>query len=118
VTFAVAPRATTHVRHLRKYVDNHLPLHHCFLFRSPDGCLVATADSLSAFRHAVAVIPAGSLGFHAGREDFSRWIRDVFRDRAVARQLRKVEARWKRGEIRNLRDALARPVAAAMGGLV
>jgi hypothetical protein len=118
LTFALAPRQTAHVRHLRKYVDNHLPPHHCFLFRSPEGGLVATADSLSAFRHAVAVIPADSLGFHAGREDFSRWVHDVFRDRALARQLRKVEARWKRGEIHNLREALARPLAVAMGGLV
>jgi hypothetical protein len=57
------------------------------------------------------------MSFHAGQGDFSRWIRDVFGDRTRARPLRKVEARWRRGEIHNLRDALARPVAVAMGGL-
>jgi hypothetical protein len=67
-----------------------------------------------AFRKALSVVPLESVAFHAGRQDFSRWIHDVFQDRALARQMRIIEARWKRGDVHRLRDALARPVAAAM----
>jgi haloacid dehalogenase-like hydrolase len=88
-----------------------------FLFRSPDGRLIATADSLQAFRKALEVIPLQSVIFHAEREDFSRWIRDVFQDRVLARQVRKIETRWRHGDVHRLRDALAGPLAAAMAGL-
>jgi hypothetical protein len=41
----------------------------------------------------------------------------VFQDRALARQVRTIEARWKRGNVHRLRDALGRPLAAAMAGI-
>ncbi len=117
LTFTVARRETPHVRHLRKYAESRLEPDQHFLFRSPDGRLIATADSLQAFRKALSVVPLDSVAFHAGRRDFSRWIHDVSQDRVLARQMRMIEARWKRGDVHRLRDALARPLAAAMAGL-
>lgn len=116
LTFTAAHRETPHVRHLRKYAESRLEIPQCFVFRSPDGRLIATADSFQAFRKALEVIPFESIAFHAGRQDFSRWIHDVFADRVLARQMRKIETRWRQGGVRRLREALARPLAAAMAG--
>jgi len=75
---------------------------HAFLFRAPDGRLVATADSLTGFRRMVATTDEDVLAYHAGRHDFSRWIRGVFSDPELAAQLRKAERRWSRGEVADL----------------
>ncbi len=57
------------------------------------------------------------LAHHAARGDFSRWVLDVFSDPHLAAQLRKTESRWSRGEITDLRRAIAQLVMAryAMG---
>ena len=106
LTFTATPRATPHLRHLKKYADTTVRPEHAFLFRAPNGRPVATADSLKAFRRVVATADDAVLAAHAGRGDFSRWIRDVFSDRELAAHLRKVERRWVRGEIIDLRGAI------------
>jgi len=116
LTFVAAPRQTVHVRHLMKYVDSCVPPGREFLFRRPDGRVIAAADSLQSFRHVVATVPDEVLSHHAGRGDFSRWIRDVFADAELARQLRKVEARWLRGELPDLRRAIGGPIVTRYGG--
>jgi hydroxymethylpyrimidine pyrophosphatase-like HAD family hydrolase len=115
LTFTLSPRQTPHVRHLRKYADSQVPPDQRFLFRGPDGHIVATADTLNAFRDAVAAAPEGVLAHHAGRGDFSRWVVDLFGDRTLGQQIRKLEARWTRGEIRNLRPRLRELVALRYG---
>jgi hydroxymethylpyrimidine pyrophosphatase-like HAD family hydrolase len=115
LTFVPAPRETAHVRHLRKYADVEVPFSERFLFRRPDGAVVATAQSLREFRHVVDAVDDAVLAHHAGRGDFSRWVREVFSDRELARQLRKSEARWRRGELPDLRRAIAHPVAYRYG---
>ncbi|MBI3107648.1 MAG: hypothetical protein HYY95_19135 [Candidatus Rokubacteria bacterium] len=84
---------------------------HAFLFRAPDGRLVATADSLNVSRRTVATAADAVLAHHAGRHDFSRWIRDVFSDPELAAQLRKAERRWSRGEIPDLRRGIDELIA-------
>jgi hypothetical protein len=106
VTFIAAPRQTVHVRHLTKYVDSCVPPGREFRFRGPDGRVSASADSLHSFRHVVATAPDGVLAHHAEHGDFSRWVRDVFADTELARQLRKIEARWRRRELADLRRAI------------
>jgi hypothetical protein len=106
LTFVAAPRQTVHIRHLTKYVDSCVPSGREFLFRDPDGQVQGTADSLQAFRREVATAPAPVLAHHAERGDFSRWVRDVFADAELARQLRKIEARWRRQELGDLRQAV------------
>lgn len=113
-TFVAAPRMTSHVRHLRKYAAGRLPDERCFLFRSPDGRLAATAGSFGEFLQAVTRVPEEVLRFHAARGDFSRWLLDVFADRELGRQLAKIERRWGRDEIHDLRHAVERLIATAM----
>ena len=107
LTFVPAPRQTVHVRHLTKYLDTQVPAGREFLFRRPDGRVTGSANSLHAFRR--AVLPgagADVLMHHAGAGDFSRWVRDVFGDAELARQLRKIETRWSRGELKDFRRAM------------
>jgi hypothetical protein len=106
LTFVAAPRQTVHVRHLTKYVDSCVPPGREFRFRGPDGCVRASADSLHAFRRVVSTAPDDVLAPHAEHGDFSRWVRDVFADAELARQLRKIEARWRRRELADLRRAI------------
>jgi hypothetical protein len=63
----------------------------------------------------LAAVGEASLAYHARRGDFSRWILHVFSDWQLAAQLRKVESRWTRGEITDLRSALDRPIALRYG---
>jgi hypothetical protein len=106
LTFVAAARETMHVRHVKKYADSQVPPAQRFFFRNHDGCVVAAAESLHGFRHAVVAVPEDVLGYHAARGDFSRWVRDVFVDRELARQLDKSVARWRRGEIPDLGRAI------------
>jgi len=115
LTFVATPRATPHIRHLGKYADSCVSPEQAFVFRRPEGQVVGVADSLASFRHTVAGLDHAVLAHHAGRHDFSRWMRDVFSDQKLAALVRKVEARWTRGEIADLREALDRLVALRYG---
>jgi hypothetical protein len=77
--------------------------------------VVATAGSLNEFRRAVAAVEDRVLAHHAGRGDFSRWLLDVFNDYDLGGYLKKIERRWSRGEISNLRQAIERLIAARYG---
>jgi hydroxymethylpyrimidine pyrophosphatase-like HAD family hydrolase len=116
LTFVAAPRQTVHVRHLAKYVDSCVPPGREFLFRGADGRVCASADSLHAFRRVVVTAPDGVLAHHAERGDFSRWVRDVFADAELARQLRKIEARWRRRELGELRRTIDALITVRYGG--
>jgi hydroxymethylpyrimidine pyrophosphatase-like HAD family hydrolase len=116
LTFVAAPRQTVHVRHLMKYIDSCVPPGREFLFRGADGRVRGTADSVQSFRRVVATTPDDVLAHHAGCGDFSRWVRDVFADAELARQLRKIEARWQRGELADLRRAIGGLIAVRYGG--
>jgi hypothetical protein len=115
LTFVATPRETPHVRHLTKYADSPLPPERRFFFRRPDGAEVATAESLNDFRQAVATVDEPVLVHHAHRQDFSRWIIEVFRDRDLGGQLGKIETRWRRGEIRDLRGAIEKLITDRYG---
>jgi hypothetical protein len=115
LTFVAVPRETPHVRHLKKYADSHVPPEHRFLFRHPDGRLASTADSLNEFRQKVMAVDDEVLSYHTGRGDFSRWMLDIFSDQELARDLRKTERRFCRGEIADLRAAIDLPIAIRYG---
>jgi hydroxymethylpyrimidine pyrophosphatase-like HAD family hydrolase len=114
-TVVATPRETPHVRHRRKYADARVAAEERFFFRHPDGSLAATADSLLEFRRAIASVEDAALAYHAGRGDFSRWVLDVFSDEELGRQLRKVETRWRRGELSDLRGAIDRLITFRYG---
>jgi hypothetical protein len=110
-SFTAPPRATVHVRHSTKYADSRVPPSRAFHFRDARGEVVASAASLTEFRDALVAVDDSVLAGHAARGDFSRWLRDVFSDRELAGQVRKTEARFGRGEIRDLREAIERLIA-------
>jgi type I restriction-modification system DNA methylase subunit len=43
-----------------------------------------TANSLSEFAEKLQTIPAQSITFHLDREDFQKWLRNVFGDKELA----------------------------------
>jgi hypothetical protein len=51
-------------------------------------------------------VPDDALIHHSRRGDLARWVRDVFRDAELARQIGKAEVRFRRGELRGLREML------------
>jgi hypothetical protein len=114
LTFVAVPRTTSHVRHLGKYADSRLPAHRCFFLRRASGELVATVGSLGEFLEAIETVGDDVLAFHAARGDFSRWLREVFADRELGGRLAKLERRWSRQELHDLRGDLARLIAAAI----
>lgn len=114
-TFVPIPRATPHIRHRTKYADAVVETDRQFLFRARDGRTCAQADSLGAFCRELRVVSREVLGDHAQRGDFSRWVLDVFGDRDLARQIAKVESRWRRCEVDDLDAAICPLIAARYG---
>lgn len=108
LTFLPLPRETPHVRHRKKYADTLLPPERHFCFRGPAGDLVGTVGNLAEFQQALARVEDHVLVHHAQRRDFSRWVLGVFSDQELGRGLRRIEGRWGRGEIADLREAIDR----------
>jgi hypothetical protein len=64
----------------------------------------------------VETAPDEVLAHHADRGDFSRWVRDVFADVELARQMQKIEGRWRRRELADLRRPLDALITVRYGG--
>ena len=86
-----------------------------FFFRDRQGRTCAAAESLQAFRRLLASVSDDVRRDHAHRGDFSQWVRGVFGDHDLARQLGKVEARWRRRDLDDLRAAIAALIVARYG---
>jgi hypothetical protein len=104
--FVAPPRATRHVRHLGKYIDQPVAPQEAFFFRRADGRPAGAADTLHGFVARLAEVDDDTLAHHAARGDFSRWIGDVFADRRLAARVRKIERRWHADHRAPLRPAL------------
>jgi len=90
--FVISPRLTAHVRHRHKYVEVPVAEHLAFVFTRRG---VRTGNSARTMKELAALVaqrPAEELAGHIHRHDFSRWIADVFRDRATATAVRELEA--------------------------
>jgi hydroxymethylpyrimidine pyrophosphatase-like HAD family hydrolase len=88
--FTVARRLTPHVRHRQKYVDVPVSDPRAFVFTmSP----MVRARTLRQFVDELERGTAHALAPFVDRGDFSRWIRDVFGDHALAAELRVIESR-------------------------
>jgi len=61
------------------------------------------ARSLKQFAALLQGCPAGSVGEHARRGDFSRWIANVFHDNRLASDVRKIEQRYRLGHVDDVR---------------
>ena len=88
--FTLGPRLTPHVRHRQKYIDVPVSDSRAFVFVN------RRARTLRQFTD---VLSDGrvSLDGYLRRNDFSRWITDVFGDVALADDLQRIEQRYKSG---------------------
>jgi hydroxymethylpyrimidine pyrophosphatase-like HAD family hydrolase len=92
--FTIAPRLTPHVRHREKYVDVPVSSSRAFVFNA-NGQPPHRALTLRQFVAELESTPPPRLAGYVVRGDFSRWIRDVFGDAALADELRGLEQRYR-----------------------
>jgi hypothetical protein len=91
--FNIGRRLTPHVRHREKYVDVPVTEHKGFVFAA----LSRRARTLREFVTILESQSAASLDGYLQRGDFSRWIGEVFGDRALAAEIREQETRYAGG---------------------
>jgi len=105
--FRLLPRLTPHIRHKTKYFDVQLVGGQEFVFTDDWKPVGPPARSLKQFVSLLTSIPAISVGGHARRGDFSRWIADVFHDHRLASGVRKIEQRYRLGLLSDVRQPMA-----------
>lgn len=88
----VARRLTPHVRHRQKYVDVPVSEAQAFVFGANGTARPARVRTLRQFVHHLEATAPAAIEPYAVRGDFSRWIRDVFGDFALAAELGALEA--------------------------
>jgi hypothetical protein len=89
--FTLGPRLTPHVRHRQKYIDVPVSDSRAFVFSN-----LRRSRTLRQFTEALRD-PRATLDGYLQRNDFSRWISDVFGDYALADDLRMIEERHRSG---------------------
>jgi hydroxymethylpyrimidine pyrophosphatase-like HAD family hydrolase len=109
--FQLAPRLTAHVRHQAKYLDMPVSEDQAFVFAS-EGRPGPRARTLKAFTGLVTSLPSAAIEGHLRRHDFSRWLDGVFRDHPLAAHVRRLEARVRVGEAREIAETIAQAVRA------
>ena len=109
--FQLAPRLTAHVRHRSKYLDVPVPHDQAFVFsdKSRPG---PRARTLKEFMGLLAVLPAGRIEGHLERQDFSRWLSDVFRDMPLASHVRRLEARTGIDDAKDIVEGIVQSIRA------
>jgi hypothetical protein len=63
----------TLLQDLRRFLREYLGFAE-FVFRSPDGAMIAAASDLRTLQERIAEVPIESLLYHGGRNDFSTWL--------------------------------------------
>jgi hydroxymethylpyrimidine pyrophosphatase-like HAD family hydrolase len=91
--FTIAPRLTPHVRHREKYVDVPVSAARAFVFNG-NGNVAHHIRTLREFVCELENTEPHVLSAYIRRRDFSRWIGDVFGDRALAAELRELEDQY------------------------
>jgi hypothetical protein len=109
--FTIATRLTPHVRHREKYVDVPVSAHHAFVFTA-NGRPGHRIRTLRQFVSELEHTSLAQLGEYIKRGDFSRWIGEVFGDRALAAELKALEERYRSG----LRSETLPEMASAVRG--
>lgn len=105
--FRLLPRFTPHVRHREKYFDFDVISGQEFVFTENGKPVGTPARSLSKFAASLPHYSANSLGDHARRGDFSRWIANVFHDRRLASDVRKIEQQYRLSHVEDVRQSIA-----------
>ena len=107
--FAIGERLTPHVRHRQKYVDVPVGDAHSFVFHGNDRRGTSRAHTLREFVMVLDNLDVKPADGYLRRGDFSRWVADVFGDRALARELQAHERDYVQSRSG---DAVARIAAA------
>lgn len=104
--FALLSRLTVHVRHRSKYLDVPVAPGRGFVFTLDGRPIRPPCVTLQEFVSGLESIPESALAEHARRGDFSRWIAEIFHDHPLASDLRKIEYRYRAGQVAKLRDEI------------
>ena len=99
--FQIAPRLTTHVRHRTKYLDMPVGDAQAFVFTA-DSRPIGRAHTLKEFVGLLMTLPPATVAGHLKRQDFSRWIEDVFRDGTLAGRIRELEGALEAEAVRDI----------------
>ena len=114
VRFRVSPRLTRHVRHRNKYLQVPVAPGQAFVFTrggEPTGQSARTLGEL------IAVLSHEEpYREHLAGHDFSRWIRHLFADQALADRLREIEVAWGEDRIENPHDLVIAAVRQRYAG--
>ena len=105
--FRLLPRLTPHVRHREKYFDVHVIPGQEFVFTKNGRATGLPARSLAELAALLEDHSAESLGEHARRGDFSRWIANVFHDHRLASDVRKIEQQYRLSHLGDVRQPIA-----------
>ena len=101
-------RLTLHVRHRQKYLDVPVLGRHAFIFTCEGVPTGQRAATLSEFVSLIRADRGELLADHLRQGDVSCWIRDVFGDLPLARQLAAIERRHRADNGANSTEAVAR----------
>jgi hypothetical protein len=96
--FQVASRLTPHVRHISKYIDIPVPESSGFFFWTNESPTGPRSRTMREFVSVLERTTEAALRGHLLRNDFSRWVANVFGDHPLSQDLRTVEDRYRRGE--------------------
>lgn len=78
-------------RHRRKYAEGNLGEDISFYFRGPENRLRLRAQNLSLFGQLAQGVDDETWLFHLRQGDYSRWFREVIKDRDLAREAEQIE---------------------------
>ena len=98
----LAPRLTPHVRHVAKYVDIPIPEKDRFVFWRNGSVSGQYARTLRQLVATMERWPASALQEHLMRNDFSRWIANVFGDYPLSKSVQQLEDEYKRRQVADL----------------
>jgi hydroxymethylpyrimidine pyrophosphatase-like HAD family hydrolase len=85
------PARTKRRRHRRKYAEGELSPDLSFYFRGPNRALDLRAQNLQIFVQIAAGVDEATWLHHLRAGDYSQWVREVLKDRKLARQISSVE---------------------------
>lgn len=90
----LTPRLTPHIRHAAKYIDLPVSEGRQFVFWRNGTISGRRARSLHELISVLESWPVSAFGDHLKRNDFSRWIADVFGDYPLAATVEEIEKKY------------------------
>ena len=94
-----------------KHLDVQLTQEEGFVFTENDKPFGPPARTLKEFVSSLTNSASSVVEGHVERGDFSRWIAEVFDDHFLPSEIRKLEQRYRRGHVQDVRHSLARLIA-------